>query len=53
MTDLAFHILLALGHGPSHGYAIGKDVDEQRQCDAISSMLWRASGAQEPRVRVA
>jgi DNA-binding PadR family transcriptional regulator len=26
VTDLAFHILLALGDGPSHGYAIGKDV---------------------------
>jgi DNA-binding PadR family transcriptional regulator len=29
VADLAFHILLALGHGPSHGYAIGKDVEEQ------------------------
>lgn len=29
LADLAFHILLALGHGPSHGYAIGKDVEEQ------------------------
>ena len=24
LSDLAFHILLALGDGPSHGYAIGK-----------------------------
>ena len=29
LPDLTFHILLALGQGPSHGYAIGKDVDEQ------------------------
>jgi DNA-binding PadR family transcriptional regulator len=29
VSDLAFHILLALGEGPSHGYAIGKDVEER------------------------
>jgi DNA-binding PadR family transcriptional regulator len=29
LPDLVFHILLALGQGPSHGYAIGKDVEEQ------------------------
>lgn len=29
LSDLAFHILLALGDGPSHGYAIGKDVEER------------------------
>lgn len=29
LSELAFHILLALGNGPSHGYAIGKDVEEQ------------------------
>ena len=29
LSELAFHILLALGTGPSHGYAIGKDVEEQ------------------------
>ncbi len=27
LSDLAFHILLAVGDGPSHGYAIGKDVE--------------------------
>jgi len=27
LSDLAFHILLALGEGASHGYAIGKDVE--------------------------
>lgn len=29
LSDLAFHVLLALGDGPSHGYAIGKYVAEQ------------------------
>ena len=29
LPDLVFHVLLALGQGPSHGYAIGKDVEEQ------------------------
>jgi DNA-binding PadR family transcriptional regulator len=29
LPDLVFHILLALANGPSHGYAIGKDVEEQ------------------------
>jgi DNA-binding PadR family transcriptional regulator len=29
LPDLVFHVLLALAQGPSHGYAIGKDVEEQ------------------------
>lgn len=29
MTELALHVLLALGTGSSHGYAIGKDVAER------------------------
>ena len=29
MSDLEFHVLLALAEGPSHGYAIGKAVEEQ------------------------
>ena len=29
LPDLVFHVLLALGQGPTHGYAIGKDVEEQ------------------------
>lgn len=29
LTDLSFHILLALGDGASHGYAIGKDVERR------------------------
>jgi DNA-binding PadR family transcriptional regulator len=31
VSDLAFHVLLALGNGPSHGYAIGLDVQEQSE----------------------
>ena len=29
LSDLGFHVLLALGDGPSHGYAIGKAIEEQ------------------------
>lgn len=29
LPDLVFHVLLALGDGPSHGYAIGKFVEDQ------------------------
>ena len=29
LTHLALHILLALGEGPSHGYAIGKAAEER------------------------
>jgi DNA-binding PadR family transcriptional regulator len=31
MSDLEFHVLLALGDGPSHGYAIGKDVEDRSE----------------------
>lgn len=29
LSDLGFHVLLALGDGSAHGYAIGKDVEER------------------------
>jgi len=29
LTNLAFHVLLALGDGSAHGYAIGKEVEER------------------------
>lgn len=29
LTDMAFHVLLALGDGASHGYAIGKSIERQ------------------------
>lgn len=31
LTNLAFHILLALGDGPRHGYAIIRDIEERTQ----------------------
>lgn len=44
LSDLAFHILLALGNGPSHGYAIGKDVETQSggRLDPTTGALYQA-----------
>jgi PadR family transcriptional regulator, regulatory protein PadR len=44
LSDLAFHILLALGEGPSHGYAIGKDVEERSdgRLDPTTGALYQA-----------
>src|SRR5687767_4885140 len=44
LSDLAFHILLALGNGPSHGYAIGKFVEEQSsgRLDPTTGALYQA-----------
>jgi DNA-binding PadR family transcriptional regulator len=44
LSDLAFHILLALGDGPSHGYAIGKDVEERSagRLDPATGALYQA-----------
>src|SRR4029453_15673069 len=44
LPDLAFHVLLALGHGPAHGYAIGKDVEEQSggRLDPSTGTLYQA-----------
>ena len=44
LTDLAFHILIGLGNGPAHGYAIGKDVDEQSggRLDPTTGTLYQA-----------
>jgi PadR family transcriptional regulator len=44
LSDLAFHILLALGDGPMHGYAIGKDVEEQSagRLDPTTGALYQA-----------
>jgi DNA-binding PadR family transcriptional regulator len=44
LSDLAFHILIALGNGPSHGYAIGKDVEEQSggRLDPSTGALYQA-----------
>jgi DNA-binding PadR family transcriptional regulator len=29
MTELSLHVLLSLGDGPAHGYAIGKDIEDR------------------------
>jgi DNA-binding PadR family transcriptional regulator len=44
LSDLAFHVLLALGDGPSHGYAIGKDIEEQSggRLDPTTGALYQA-----------
>jgi DNA-binding PadR family transcriptional regulator len=44
ISDLAFHILLALGDGPSHGYAIGKDVEGRSggRLDPTTGALYQA-----------
>lgn len=44
LTDLAFHILIALGEGPSHGYAIGQDVAAQSggRLDPTTGALYQA-----------
>jgi DNA-binding PadR family transcriptional regulator len=44
LSDLAFHVLLALGDGPSHGYAIGKYVEQQSggRLDPTTGALYQA-----------
>ena len=46
LSELAFHILLALGDGPSHGYAIGKEVEERSggRLDPATGALYQACG---------
>lgn len=41
---LPFHILLALGDGPAHGYAIGKDVQARSggRLDPTTGALYQA-----------
>jgi DNA-binding PadR family transcriptional regulator len=44
LSELAFHILLALADGPSHGYAIGKDVEDRSsgRLDPATGALYQA-----------
>ena len=44
LSDLAFHVLLALGDGPSHGYAIGKFIERQSdgRLDPTTGALYQA-----------
>jgi DNA-binding PadR family transcriptional regulator len=46
LSELAFHVLLALGDGPSHGYAIGKDIEERSggRLDPTTGALYQALG---------
>lgn len=44
MTELDFHVLLALGDGPAHGYAIGKEIEERSagRLDPTTGSLYQA-----------
>jgi DNA-binding PadR family transcriptional regulator len=44
LSDLAFHVLLALGDGPLHGYAMCKAVEEQSagRLDPTTGALYQA-----------
>jgi PadR family transcriptional regulator PadR len=44
IADLAFQILLALGDGPAHGYAIGKEVEMRSggRLDPTTGALYQA-----------
>lgn len=44
LSNLSFHILLALGAGPSHGYAIGREVEERSegQLNPTTGSLYQA-----------
>ena len=44
LGDLPFHILLALGAGPAHGYAIGKEVEARSggRLDPTTGALYQA-----------
>ncbi len=46
LSELGFHVLLALGDGPSHGYAIGKDIEERSggRLDPTTGALYQALG---------
>jgi DNA-binding PadR family transcriptional regulator len=44
LTDLALHVLLAVGRGASHGYAIGKEIEQQSggRLDPSTGALYQA-----------
>ena len=44
LAELPFHILLALGDGPAHGYAIGQRVEEESggRLDPTTGALYQA-----------
>ena len=44
LAELPFHILLALGEGPAHGYAIGQRLEEESggRLDPTTGALYQA-----------
>jgi DNA-binding PadR family transcriptional regulator len=44
LGDLPFHILLSLGDGPAHGYAIGKEIEARTggRLDPTTGALYQA-----------
>lgn len=44
MTELSLLVLLAIGRGAAHGYAIGKDIEEQTagRLDPTTGALYQA-----------
>lgn len=44
MTELSLHVLLAIGRGAAHGYAIGKDIEDQSggRLDPTTGALYQA-----------
>ena len=44
LTELSLHVLLAVGHGAAHGYAIGKDIEERSggRLDPTTGALYQA-----------
>ncbi|HEX2168055.1 MAG TPA: PadR family transcriptional regulator [Longimicrobiales bacterium] len=44
LTELSLHILLAVGEGAAHGYAIGRDIEERSggRLDPTTGALYQA-----------
>lgn len=44
LTELTLHVLLAVGHGATHGYAIGRDIEERSggRLDPTTGALYQA-----------
>jgi DNA-binding PadR family transcriptional regulator len=44
LTELSLHVLLAVGDGAAHGYAIGKDIEERSggRLDPTTGALYQA-----------
>jgi PadR family transcriptional regulator PadR len=44
LTELSLHVLLAVGEGAAHGYAIGRDIEERSggRLDPTTGALYQA-----------